>query len=410
MATHTPTPDSDEKNQQMAAQLQGEAVMAVLTPPQQLEFQQQQMGLMQCTNEAQAVAKMQELTQWVQRVMSKEQKEQIEKEMVKMLERYQLQRAQEDYQKAQSEITQYVLDASQRAAMAKAQQEAAVLQQQGQIDKVMDIIRQVQASIESSLSRKQRLQIKATLAVRMRAIYACWMTQAVNADIQQLQQAERFKRMSQEDKDKLEELQQRLGQTQGAEQEMLMKQMVEFGDSCMTAEQKAEVERTVKEQTKAIEKKRLDDFKAHQMTIISQGAASEVLRPDQAQKALALQTEINVAQGKQDPEGYEKAVKALADFMDGALDETQAAKAAEEVAKAEAVLDEHIADFVKKQAVLDAGGVLGPDMQKETKSYMGQLKEKIDQGDQAALAEMKSMLALMEQMKNEYEPAVQPAD
>jgi len=406
MAKHTPTSDSDEKNQQMAAQLQGEAVMAVLTPQQQEDFKQRQMGLMQCTSEAEAVVKMQELTQWVQSVMSKEQKEQIEKEMVTMLERFQLQRAQEDYQKAQSEITQYVLDASQRAAMAQAQQEAGVLQQQGQVDRVMDVIRRVQESIESSLSRKQRLQIKATLAVRMRAIYACWMEQAVNADIQQFQQAERFKRMSQEHKDELEVLQQRLGQTQGVEQEMLMKRMMEFGDRCMTPEQQAEVERAVAAQGKVVQAKRLEDFKTHQMVIVGQGAASEVLRPDQAQQALALQTEINLAQGKQDPEAYERAAKALADFMEGALDVDQKATAEAEVAKAEAVLDSHIADFVKKQAILDVGGVLAPDLEKDTKAHMGQLKEKIIQGDEEALAEMKAMLAMMEQMKTEYESLV----
>ena len=37
---------------------------------------------------------------------------------------------------------------------------------------------------------------------------------------------------------------------------------------------------------------------------------------------------------------------------------------------------------------------------------MGQLKEKIIQGDEEALAEMKAMLAMMEQMKTEYESLV----
>jgi len=99
LSSHNPTEDS-EKMQQMAQMMQMQAVMAVLTKAQTEEFQRRQMSIMQATNPNQQAKMMGDLTEWVQSVMTQEQKEQIEVEMLKNVEKYQLQKAEEELQKA----------------------------------------------------------------------------------------------------------------------------------------------------------------------------------------------------------------------------------------------------------------------------------------------------------------------
>ena len=57
-----------------------------------------------------------------------------------MLEDYELRNAREQYDSAKALVTQHVLNADQRRLMAQAQQEAALLQEQGQTDRVREVL------------------------------------------------------------------------------------------------------------------------------------------------------------------------------------------------------------------------------------------------------------------------------
>ena len=140
LTSHTRDPEADEKKLEMTAQLQDQALMAVLRPEQQEELQHRQMGLARCATEADFESKMQEVTAWVESVLTHDQKEEIEKKMAVMLEDYELRNAREQYDSAKALVTQHVLNADQRRLMAQAQQEAALLQEQGQTDRVREVL------------------------------------------------------------------------------------------------------------------------------------------------------------------------------------------------------------------------------------------------------------------------------
>ena len=61
----------------MTAQLQDQALMAVLRPEQQEELQHRQS--LRCATEVDFESKMQEVTAWVESVLTHDQKEEIEK-------------------------------------------------------------------------------------------------------------------------------------------------------------------------------------------------------------------------------------------------------------------------------------------------------------------------------------------
>jgi len=315
------------------------------------------------------------------------------------------------FSQAQAEITQFVLNDAQKGKMAQAQQKAKKYQEKGQMDEVMKIIQGVQESIEDSLTHTQKCQIKATLAVRMRGIYASWMETSINADVATLRNQEIQKRMSKEDKAKLEEMQAAVQKVSEAEQQAMLQSIIAFAENALSASETADLEAFIAGKTADIEKKRLAEFKEHQMVQIRQGATSEQLYPDQKKAALTLQSACNIAQQNEDEQGFLQAANNLSTFMEGALNEQQKAKAAAEVAKAEAVLDKHILEHVNQKK--EAAPSTTADVKESTQTYMSNLAAKISSGGEErleALDEMKAMLKMLDELKSKYEPVVQEGE
>ena len=77
-----------------------------------------------------------------------------------------------------------------------------------------------------------------------------------------------------------------------------------------------QVEREIQEVTPAIQARRRGDCQRHQIALISQEVALEVLRPEQAKQVIALQSDISRAQGAQDPDALALAQRTLALFME----------------------------------------------------------------------------------------------
>ena len=340
--------------------------MAVLTEEQQSQFRGKQKVIEALAQnpsqhaQSQAQKAMEELTAWVQGVMTPDQKEGIGNAMMQLLAQHQLDQAQQEVQAATSAITQAVLTGEQQQDMTNAQQRAMHLQSQGKANEAMRVVEETQQALEASLSQRQKLQVKETLEARLRGIYAAWMENALQADVAQCNQTELMCRITPETKTRLEQLQAAVSQTPNErERQQRMKELIAFQGSMLSSSAKKELEAAVTQKAAAFERQRLREFKDHIMLVVQQSAVSDAMTASQQREALGLQTAVQMARAKEDQPAFELASKKLEGFMANCLDEKQKASAAASVAKSEAALDQHIATW-KGQAAVDGLGGEGP--------------------------------------------------
>jgi len=362
LVAHVPKEETLDEQKELMETLQGQAVMAVLTEEQKGEFRGKQ-GVIETLarnpspqSQSQAQSAMEELTTWVQTIMTSDQREGIGRAMMELLEQHQLDRTQQEIQAATSAITQAVLTGEQQQDMTNGQQRAAHLHNQGKTAEAMRVVQEVQKSLEASLTKRQRLQVKETLEVRLRGIYAAWMDSTLEADAASSNQTELMKRITPADKASLEKLQASLAQSSNErERRVRMEELISFQDSMLSISAKKEFESFLVTNAQAFATQRLKEFKGHIMIVIQQSAIADAMNPSQQQQALGLQTAVQMARAKEDLDSFEKASKGLEDFMAGCLDEEQQASAVASVAKSEASLDQHIAAW-KGQAAADSLG------------------------------------------------------
>lgn len=409
LVQHTPAQEDEQEMAQMAAQVQSQAMMEVLTPQQQQEFEARQMKLMQCTSEKQQMKVMQDLTEWVQKVMTKEQKDQIQGKLEEAIGQWRDAKAQKELQSAQSEITQHVLTEKQKGMMQKAQIKAEAYQKSGNIEKVMSVIQKVQEEIEESLSAKQYKKIKATLALRMAKIYDVWMEESVKADEQFLHQRELLKKLTPEQRTEMENMEKAVQQAPPQEQPAKMQRVAQYPQQTLSKEALAEVEQYCEEQKSQILQRRLQESKEKQLVIVTQEARTGVMDAVQKKKALALQTAVNTCQAKQDEAGMKAAMADLEVYMEQALNEEQSTQAQKEVVKAEAAIDRRMAE---KSKSLGLSALNQQECKETVEKTLEELKEAIESGKDKASAvkASKEMLKMLKDLQTKCSALVEKGE
>merc|ERR1711871_894246 len=401
LAVHTPKEVSPEEHMQKQFELQCAAMMAIFNPQQQMQFQMRQQQLMMCQTQAQAQKAMQDLNEWVKSELTDEQQGQLEAKLLEMMDMMLLQKATEECQQAQAEITNHCLDDEQKAQMQAGQKKAEKLQRQGDMKGLMKIVETLQEQVEETLTRKQRTQIKATFKQRCINIFFKWMEDQIVVDESRARQQKTIELLPTEARIEYDAKKKALENVPDAQKQQAMEELAAYPKKHLESAKEAEVEAHIKEKLPEFRKSRGQQLKETILRMQRETAASECLNKEQRKTVLQHTTKIQQSQAQGDEQGTHAAAAQLDSFMNECLSEEDRAKVQAEIDKVEADIDSKLADASRSAS----GALPTTDCKAKVEKTFAQLKDEISKGGEekeTALNEMKELLEMMESMKAEY--------
>jgi len=275
-----------EMLQQQFGQMQGEAVLKMLSEKQMQKFQERQMLIQVCSSEQEKMMKMQELQVWVSKQLTKKQRVELEDQMYLLAEELQMKRAEFQIELGREEIREALLNEEQREQLQKGKQEAELYQQAGMMPKTMETLSKVNEDIEASLTPQQIADRNATLLARKEGIFSDFLSKSMDNALIMKKKELTMTRMNAAQKQKLEAMQDELSaMMQSAEQQEKLLACQEFLENVLDDEQKKEMQAELEAVKPAMRQERLLVIQEKLNAFVKDSLLQEILSGDQKKRA-----------------------------------------------------------------------------------------------------------------------------